>query len=259
MMSQWVLNSTEVLGYPVSSQGLGANVSWTFRLLEQRTSCRHIACANPHSLITAQSDPDGRNALMQADVLLPDGFGIILAGKLQKTPFTERVAGSEFFHEFSRQANQRGGVRYFFLGSTDAVLEKICRRLKKDFPSIEIAGSYSPPFKEEFDAQDNQQMLKAVNESRADVLWVGMTALKQEKWIHANKAQLEVPLACAIGAVFDFYAGNKKRAPHWMGRIGLEWLPRLLREPRRLWRRNFVSTPLFLQAVIRQSLCGRSK
>jgi len=249
----------DILGYPVSKERLDVNVSWTFRLLANRAPCRYVACANPHSLVVAQSDEDARNALMGADVLLPDGAGIILAGRILKTPFAERVPGTDFFREFSLQANKRGGFKYFFLGSTNEVLSLLCRRLNKDFQSIEIAGTYSPPFKEKFNERDNQNMLNAINDSKADVLWVGMTAPKQEKWIHNNRALLKVRLACAIGAAFDFYAGTKKRAPDWMGRIGLEWLPRLLRDPIRLWRRNFVSTPLFLLAVIRQKSYDRSK
>ena len=178
MTAQQVMDLTDILGYPVSSQGLDANVSWTYRLLEKRAPCRYVACANPHSLVMAQSDKDSRNALMEADVLLPDGAGIILAGRILKTPFAERVAGTEFFREFSLQANKRGGFRYFFLGSTNVVLDLLCRQLNKEFPSIEIAGTYSPPFKPVFSKEDNRAMLAAVNAVAPHVLWVGMTASK---------------------------------------------------------------------------------
>ena len=179
-----------------------------------------------------------------------------LAGKVLRTPVSERVAGFEYFYETSRRANAEGGVRYFFLGSTQQVLDLIAERLAREFPNIELAGTWSPPYKPEFSAEDNAAMHAAIQAARPDIVWVGMTAPKQEKWIHLNAVAGGAPLYAAIGAVFDFYAGTVKRSPAWAGRLGLEWLPRLLREPRRLWRRNFVSTPLFLGRILRQALFG---
>ena len=112
---------------------------------------------------------------------------------------------------------------------------------------------FSPTFKAEFTEEDNQLMIEQINNARPDVLWVGMTAPKQEKWIHQHKDKLDVPLSAAIGAVFDFYAGSKKRSPVWVCKMGLEWFPRLLREPRRMFRRNFISSPLFLLMVFKIS------
>jgi N-acetylglucosaminyldiphosphoundecaprenol N-acetyl-beta-D-mannosaminyltransferase len=132
------------------------------------------------------------------------------------------------------------------------VLERIVKRLRREFPHIEVCGVYSPPFKEELSDEDDAVIVRRVNEARPDVLWVGMTAPKQEKWIYKNRHRLDVPLTAAIGAVFDFYAGTRKRAPEWVCRIGLEWLPRLLREPRRLFRRNFISSPMFLLMVLQE-------
>jgi len=211
-----------------------------------------MACLNPHSLVEARNDPVFQKALAGADILLPDGAGIVVAAKMLGLDLRERVAGSDFFSELSRQAEKRGGLRYFFVGSTNEVLEKITSRLKNDFPNIVVCGAYSPPYKEAFDNNDNKEIIDRVNRAKPDVLWVGMTAPKQEKWIYNNRDRLEVPLIAAIGAVFDFYAGTKKRAPEWVCRIGLEWLPRLLREPKRLFKRNFVSSPLFLMLVLQE-------
>jgi N-acetylglucosaminyldiphosphoundecaprenol N-acetyl-beta-D-mannosaminyltransferase len=126
------------------------------------------------------------------------------------------------------------------------------KQVKQNFPNVNVCGTYSPPFKAEFSEVDNQAMADAINAANTDVLWVGMTAPKQEKWIYQNKDKLNVNFIGAIGAVFDFYSGSKQRAPEWVCMLGLEWLPRFLREPRRLWRRNLVSSPLFLMAVFRQ-------
>ena len=121
-----------------------------------------------------------------------------------------------------------------------------------DYPYIKFAGSYSPPYKPEFDEEDSRLMIDAVNKAAPDVLWVGMTAPKQEKWLYLHKDELDVKFMGAIGAVFDFYIGNIKRSHPFFQRIGLEWLPRLLQEPRRLFKRNFVSSPLFLWQVFLQ-------
>lgn len=213
-----------------------------------------IACANAHSLVQAQADPGFAEALRAANLLVADGAGILLAGKILGRRFPERVAGTEFFRALSSRANREGGVRYFFLGSTERVLHRLKERLASDYPRITVAGTYSPPFKSAFDEIDNARMLEIVNGARPDVLWVGMTAPKQEKWIYQNQHNLEVPLVGAIGAVFDFYAGTKKRAPAWVCDLGLEWLVRTIYEPRRLWRRQFVSIPVFLCMVVRQKL-----
>ena len=124
--------------------------------------------------------------------------------------------------------------------------------MAREFPLIEVCGTFSPLFASEFSEAESSMMCDKVNAARPDVLWVGMTAPKQEKWIYQNRQCLNVPLIGAIGAVFDFYAGTKKRAPEWVCKLGLEWLPRLLREPRRLFRRNFVSTPSFLLLVLKE-------
>jgi N-acetylglucosaminyldiphosphoundecaprenol N-acetyl-beta-D-mannosaminyltransferase len=238
-----------LFGYQVSARGLEGDVRAACELASTSTHTRVVDCINPHSIITAKSDSHFQQALSNADILLPDGTGIILAARLLGLPIRQRVAGTEFFLRLSETANRAGGARYFFLGSTEVVLSKIEKRLGKDFPHITTCGTLSPPFKSAFSAQDSRRMIEHINAAQPDVLWVGMTAPKQEKWIEANRDALEVPLVCAVGAVFDFYSGEKARSPKWARNLGLEWLPRLLREPQRLWRRNFISTPLFLADV----------
>jgi N-acetylglucosaminyldiphosphoundecaprenol N-acetyl-beta-D-mannosaminyltransferase len=120
-----------------------------------------------------------------------------------------------------------------------------------DYPNVRVAGTYSPPFKKTYSKEEVDAMAAAINEAAPDVLWVGMTAPKQEKWIHDQRDRLNVKFAAAIGAVFDFYTGRVKRSHPAFQRLGLEWLPRLVQEPRRLWRRMFVSAPVFLFAVLR--------
>jgi len=156
----------------------------------------------------------------------------------------------------SERLNALGGYSYFFLGSTEECLADIRTRLAQDYPNIRFAGSYSPPYKPEFSDEDNRLMVEAINAASPDVLWVGMTAPKQEKWIFQNKDRLNVKFIGAIGAVFDFYTSRVQRSHPIFQKLGLERLPRLCREPRRLWRRNFISTPKFLWLVMKQRVGG---
>lgn len=243
-----------LLGYQVSARGLRGDVSLAFDLARSGGGVHVVDCVNPHSIVVAKQDSAFRTALLHADILLPDGAGIVLAAKLLRLPIHQRVAGTEFFLELSKLANRSAPLRYFFLGSSQNVLKALTRKLAIEFPNITICGSFSPPFKETFTAEETKTMVRHINEAMPDVLWVGMTAPKQEKWIEENRAALKVPLVCAIGATFDFYSGAKQRAPAWVCNLGLEWLPRLVREPRRLWRRNLVSTPVFMKDVTLYSL-----
>ncbi|MGR8931846.1 MAG: WecB/TagA/CpsF family glycosyltransferase [Gammaproteobacteria bacterium] len=247
--------TVNILGYQVSNQGLASDVSLALEFINSENEAKYMACANPHSLVEAERDAQFQQSLRNADILLPDGAGILLAGKILNIPVAERVAGNEFYITLmAKLNNDKRLAKIFFLGSTEEVLNKLVARVKSDFPNVEICGTYSPPFKSEFSEEDDQVMIDVINNSKPDVLWVGMTAPKQEKWIYKNKDRLNVKFIGAIGAVFDFYSGTKKRAPQWVCKLGLEWLPRLLREPKRLWRRNFVSSPLFLFAVLKQKI-----
>ena len=213
-----------------------------------------LACLNPHSSQMAMSDPAAEAALKAADVLIPDGVGAVLASRILGGGIRERITGSDIFRELSRRLNDRGGASCFFLGSTEETLAAIETRLAGEFPGIRFAGAYSPPFKNVFSEEENRAMIEAVNRAGPDVLWVGMTAPKQEKWIHQNKDKLNVKFIGAVGAVFDFYAGNVRRSHPWFLAHGLEWLPRLLQEPRRLWQRTFISAPVFFWQVLLQRI-----
>ncbi|OPL16303.1 MAG: hypothetical protein AVO38_08100 [delta proteobacterium ML8_D] len=246
--------SIELFGYRISNRGLEIDLSSVFQAINARRKTFYMACANPHSLIIASKDKIFQESLKKADILIPDGTGIIIAAKILGLPCTKKIAGIDFFLGLSRKANRGKKIRYFFLGSSEKVLELIKVRIKRDFPAIEVCGTYSPPFKSEFSQRDNLAMINAINNARPDVLWVGMTAPKQEKWIYKNKSKLQVPFIGAIGAVFDFYAGTKKRSSDFWINIGLEWLPRFLKEPRRLWERNLKSTPIFLGWIIKEKI-----
>jgi exopolysaccharide biosynthesis WecB/TagA/CpsF family protein len=242
--------TTDILGYETSRAGRDACVRSVLHWIEQGDRCRWLACINPHSYAVAKKDGGFAQALHGADWLIPDGSGIVLASRLMRRPIRERVTGSDIFLGVNEALERKGGGTVFFLGSTEETLALIRARMQRDFPRVRVVGFHSPPFKASFSQTDLDEMIAHINELRPDVLWVGMTAPKQERWLHDNKERLEVKFAAAIGAVFDFYSGRVQRSSPVMQRVGLEWLPRLLREPRRLWRRTFVSAPVFLWDVL---------
>lgn len=241
-----------ILGLGVTQATLDACIDRILRGLGSRAERRVVACLNPHSIVLARRDPVFSMALRDADIVVPDGTGIVFASRILGGAIRERITGSDIFREVNLHMNRRGGYRCFFLGSTYKNLERIRDKFSRQYPNVEIVGMYSPPFKPDFDENDTRDMVAAVNAARPDVLWVGMSAPKQEKWIYLNRRRLDAALIAAVGAVFDFYVGTVKRAPRWFLDHGLEWLPRLIQEPRRLWRRNLVSTPLFLSLVLHE-------
>lgn len=244
------LLTESILGYPVTVVTKEDCISQIMRWVGNGEKGRYVVCANPHSLEVAKGDPDFQEALMNADIVIPDGIGMVLASRILGGNIHKRITGSDIFMSLNTAMNRRKGFGVFFLGSTENTLKKIEDKMKGDFQNVAIKGTYSPPFKTEFSTEDDRAMVAAVNRARPDVLWVGMTAPKQEKWIRRNRDKLDVKFIGAIGAVFDFYTGKVKRSHPVFQKMGLEWLPRLVREPLRLWRRNFISNPMFLFRVI---------
>ncbi|NJM26241.1 MAG: WecB/TagA/CpsF family glycosyltransferase [Bacteroidia bacterium] len=211
-----------------------------------------INTINPHSFYVADHDEAFKHALKRSSVLLPDGVGIVYANFfLNKVPI-RRIPGYEIFiyvMQMLERSTESRVKRVFFLGSTPEVLATIEGRIKTDFPSLQV-GVYSPPFKQAFSDADDEAIASAVNEFNPHVLFVGMTAPKQEKWVAQNHRRINAPMICSIGAVFDFYARKVVRPGSIWQSLGLEWFRRLINEPKRLWRRTFVSLPYFLRKVL---------
>ncbi|MGA9407850.1 MAG: WecB/TagA/CpsF family glycosyltransferase [Bacteroidota bacterium] len=213
-----------------------------------------LFCANPHSLVVADRDNDFLAALNAADFLIPDGAGIVLASKLLGGTIRQRITGSDIMIGLAERWNGKQGKSFFFLGSSAGVLNKIKNRMSTDYPNISVRGVHSPSFRDKFSDDENEQIIDLINRAAPTALWVGMTAPKQEKWVHEHRSRLNVPFIAAVGAAFDYFAGTKQRASRTLQSAGLEWLPRLFREPRRMWRRNIISTPVFLYHIVRQKL-----
>lgn len=214
-----------------------------------------INTINPHSYCVSKYDKEFEIALKKSNALIPDGIGIVWAEKLINRNRIEKIAGFDLFMLLMHKLeNEKGSV--FFLGSNQETLNLIKNKTAIEFPNVKV-NFYSPPYKSKFSSAENIEMCNAVNSVQPDVLFVGMTAPKQEKWVHRFKDKLEAKNICCIGAVFDFYAGNIKRSSDFWINLGLEWLPRLVREPKRLFKRNFVSTPKFILEVLSFKLFGK--
>jgi N-acetylglucosaminyldiphosphoundecaprenol N-acetyl-beta-D-mannosaminyltransferase len=214
-----------------------------------------ITTLNAHSFNVAKTDIQFRDALKNSDYLLPDGISIVWARKFLCNEQITKIAGEDLFFHKMRKLQKTGG-RCFFLGSTIQTLKKIQKRATKEFPDVNT-GYYSPPFKAEFTKEDTRDMISKVNDFNPDVLFIGLTAPKQEKWAYQNFQHLDAKHICCIGAVFDFYAQNIRRAPEWMIQFGVEWLYRLIQEPGRMWQRYLIGNSQFIWSILKEKTLKR--
>jgi N-acetylglucosaminyldiphosphoundecaprenol N-acetyl-beta-D-mannosaminyltransferase len=211
-----------------------------------------ITTLNAHSYNMTHQDELFADSLKRSDVLIPDGVSVVWALRWLTGRKLHKIAGADLFFYEMKRLDQSGGS-CFFLGSSEGTLEKIALRAAREYPNVKV-GKYSPPYKAVFDSEDNCRMIETVNSFKPDVLFVGMTAPKQEKWAFEQKEKLSCGHICCIGAVFDFYAGTVSRAPSWMINLGLEWLYRLIREPSRMWRRYLIGNSRFIGHVFREKI-----
>lgn len=212
-----------------------------------------INTINAHSFNTAQKDALFAEALANGDYLIPDGASIVKACRWLKAKSQpkERIAGWDLFMFEMNKLNEKGG-RVMFMGSSEKVLTLIREKAKVDYPRLDVV-TYSPPYKPEFSDDDNKAIIDAINKANPDLLWIGMTAPKQEKWAYAHWNELNIHCHVGtIGAVFDFYAGTAQRAPQWWQEHSLEWLYRLMKEPKRMWRRYVLGNPLFVWNIMKE-------
>ena len=212
-----------------------------------------INTVNAHSYNTARKDSLFAEALMNGDVLIPDGVSIVKACKWikAKSQPKERIAGWDLFSFEMEKLEKKGGT-VMFMGSSQKVLDLIVKRAAEVYPHLKVV-TYSPPYKPELSDEDNKAIIDAINAANPDLLWIGMTAPKQEKWTYSHWEELDIHCHVGtIGAVFDFFAGTVERAPMWWQRHGLEWLYRLIKEPKRMWRRYIIGNTLFLWNMVKE-------
>jgi N-acetylglucosaminyldiphosphoundecaprenol N-acetyl-beta-D-mannosaminyltransferase len=237
------LSKTPFLNYSIFNGDL-SQIGFTQKIL--------INTINQYSYCIAEQDVAFKKSLKDSDILLPDGMAIVAAVRLLTGQKIKKIAGADIHQYLLHELNQKGGS-CFYLGSSENTLSKIKERVSKEFPNIRV-GTFSPPFKAEFSQSDNKKLVETVHDFQPDVLFVGMTAPKQEKWAYANKEQLDAKIICTIGAVFDFYAGTVERpSPFWIN-LKLEWFIRLVKEPKRMWKRYLYYGPIFIACILKERL-----
>jgi len=225
--------------YSGTLEGININVS-------KKTLINTI---NQYSYCMAEVYPEFKNALAKSDILLPDGIGVVLSIKMISGERLHKIAGTDIHFHLLDLMNAAGS-RCFYLGSSERTLRKIRNRISRQYPNIKL-GTFSPPYKPVFSDEDNEQMIAAVNQFKPDVLFVGMTAPKQETWAYVHKDNLDAKIVCSIGAVFDFFAGTVRRpSKFWIG-MGLEWFIRLVKEPKRMSRRYLYYGPIFMYFMLK--------
>lgn len=209
-----------------------------------RQRFHYVVNTGMHGLMEGHRDPEFRNILDSADLFAPDGILVLLVARLRGFALRKRETGPELLWRFSETAAERN-YKYFFYGDVQETLKQVSEKILGAYPGVEIVGVHSPPFRP-LTAEEDQQVINAINQAAPDVLWVGLGAPKQERWIFEHRDKLNVPVVIGIGASFKFLAGTVKRAPSWVRNGGFEWLWRFLQEPGRVWRRVFIDAPQFV-------------
>lgn len=233
-----------ILGVQVHAVTTPQTLAWLVDAVRARTP-RQICTANPEFVMAAQHDAVFREVLNAADLVLPDGVGLLWAARWQGRQLPERVAGSDLIYHIAELAG-RHGWRLYFLGAAEGVAEQAAARLQFLYPGWSLAGVFAgSPHPDAAEA-----IVARIQAARPDVLMVAFGAPAQDVWIARYKATLHVPVSLGVGGAFDFVAGVAERAPRWVQRLGLEWLHRLVRQPWR-WRRILTATVMFPLTVLR--------
>jgi len=215
----------------------------------------HMICTpNADHVVRAQTDMEFREIIQRSDLVVSDGMAVVYASHLLGTPLKENVGGRLLLPALAQRSGEKGYRLFLLGGSSEQVARLAVERLCKDYPGVNIAGTYTPPFMGEFSAEENECMLTALNQARPDVLFVCLGTPKQEKWIARNLKNIQAPVTVGVGVAMDMLAGKVRQPPRWVSDIGFEWLYRLIQEPRRLAKRYLVDDPIFFGWVLRQRM-----
>jgi N-acetylglucosaminyldiphosphoundecaprenol N-acetyl-beta-D-mannosaminyltransferase len=246
----------DILGVAVSA----TTVEDTLRILDEwitRREPSYVCVSGMHGVMESQRDGRIRGIHNSASLVTPDGMSLVWLCRLKGHRNVERVYGPDLMLAVCAASLSRG-YRHFFFGATHNVLQTLSARLGARFPGLTVVGTLAPPFRPTT-PQEDADIVQRINEARPDIVWVGLSTPKQERWMADHVGQLGGSVLIGVGAAFDFHAGVKRQAPRWMQRNGLEWLFRLLSEPRRLGRRYLVNIPLFGWYLILEAVGVRSR
>ena len=249
------LGKVDILGTGVSRYNLSQTLE-EFKSVVDTDEKIRVSVTPVNCVLWARENKKLRDIYNTADITTADGVPLVWASKALGDPIQGRVTGLDLLPEFAKIAAEKD-YSFYFLGAADGVAEKLKERLESEYDGLKVVGTYSPPYKEQFGEEDNQEMIRRINQVKPDVLWVSLSAPKQDYWIYENFEKLDVNIAIGVGAAFDVVAGNISRSPKWMQQAGLEWFYRLLKEPKRLFRRYLIEAPKFIPLVFLQVLKKR--
>lgn len=237
-----------VLGTPIDAVQIADVVAQMERWIQARARSHFIAVTGMHGVMEARRDPGFARVLCAADLVVPDGMSVVWVGRRRGYPLWRRVYGPELMETFFRETG--GRYRHFLYGATQPVLDRLAGTLARRL-GANVVGVFAPPFRP-LTPDEDAAVVGLINRLAPDVVWVGLSTPKQERWMYEHAARLNVPVMVGVGAAFDILSGAKAQAPPWMRERGLEWLFRLMVEPRRLWRRSLVYGPWFVYLVARE-------
>lgn len=206
---------------------------------------KYICVSNVHTTVTGYEEADYRNIQNTAALALPDGKPLSLYSKKHGFPEAERVTGPDLMGELFACDN---GLRHYFYGGKEETIQVLSEKLPREYPSLQISGMVSPPFRPLTEEEDERELQK-MNDAKADIIWIGLGAPKQERYMYEHRGKVN-GVMIGVGAGFDYYAGTIKRAPMWMQKLSLEWLYRLMQDPKRLFRRYFATNFKFLRLTM---------
>ena len=242
--------AVSILGIPLAMTDYDATMEWMDASIAHREK-GYICVAATHTVMVCDEDPELREAVLNSSLTVPDGQPLVWAMNAMGGDLEDRVYGPELMARYCDRAAHAGTRMYLYGGRNQGALVQLALNLRKRFPGVKIVGGYSPPFRD-LSEEEEDAIVEEMNRSKADVIWVGVGAPKQEKWMAAMRDRLDAPVLVGVGAAFDFHAGLVPQAPMWMQSAGLEWSFRLAHEPRRLWRRYARYNPRFIRGFARQ-------
>jgi len=241
------IDSIKVLGVTVHMVEIPGLVDcMSYWIENEQDRCHQIVNTGMHGIMIARRESEFKDLLNSADMFFPDGISVLWVARGRGFKLRKRLTGPELMPEFFKVANERG-YSSFFYGDTQETLDELSVKMKERFPGATISGAYSPPFRD-LTPEEDEEIIDMINAAKPDVLWVGLGCPKQDRWISEHRDRLNVPVAIGVGAYFKFHSGRVSRAPSWIGNLGFEWLWRLIKEPRLVWRRVFIDSPIFLTA-----------
>lgn len=240
--------TVNILGVDIAAINMKWLLSFTKKHIKN-LSGDYICVSNVHTTVTSYEDASYRRVQNGGIMAIPDGGPLSSVGRRRGAKNMGRVTGPSYMGEVLKISAEHGWTHYFY-GSTQETLDKLKVKLEKAYPGLQIVGMYSPPFRP-VSVEEDREIVEAINIASPDFLWIGLGAPKQEKWMATHQGKVK-GLMVGVGAAFDYYAGNIKRAPSWMQKMNLEWLYRLMQDPKRLWKRYVSTNSKFIwNAVIR--------